>query len=136
MTAKRHGFTLIEVTLAIGLLAVAMVAATQVLTASLRQRAAADRQFTAQIEASNVAERIAAMEYDAVTPETVQSLTLPSEVQSSLPSAKLNVTCNVVESAVPPHKKIAIELAWAQAREERRTVRLTTFKYAPTRPKR
>ena len=133
MNRQRRGFTMIEVSVAIALLAAALLGATQVLAMSARQRSAADRHFAAQLEASNVAEHITAMNYDAITPETAAAMKLPPEAQAALPSAELKVACEVLGDAALPYKRVVIEINWPGVEAERRAVRLTTFKYAPAR---
>ena len=133
MNCPRRGFTLIEVIVAIALLAAALLAATQVLAISAKQRSAADRNFEAQLEASNVAEEIAAMDYDAITPGTAEGMKFTPEAQAAIPSAELKVTCEVLETYDLPTKRIAIEVSWPDVGAERRSVRLTTFKCSPAR---
>ncbi|HEY2841246.1 MAG TPA: prepilin-type N-terminal cleavage/methylation domain-containing protein, partial [Pirellulales bacterium] len=129
MTTRRPGFTLIEIIVAIALLAAAMLSATQVLMISARQRRAADRRFAAQLEASNVAERIAALDYDAITPEAAQAMKLTPDAQSALPEAELKVTSVLVETSTPHYKRITIEIGWPSSDRQLPVVRFTTFRH-------
>ena len=131
MTQARRGTTLVEVSLALCLLAVAIAAAAQMLAVCARQRKSADRQFAAQIEASNIAERIATMSYSDVGPETLATMTLSPETQSALAGGELALECTNVAAPDLPHKRIAIEVAWSTRTEGRRAVHLTTWKYGP-----
>ena len=131
MSGKRRGTTLLEATLALCLLAAAFATTAQMLTVCARQRQTADRQFAAQLEATNVAERIATMRYDDITPQALQAMTLTPETQAALPDCRLTVECTDVAVPDLPHKRIAIEVAWPTVSDPRRAIHLTTWKYAP-----
>ncbi|HEY1599294.1 MAG TPA: hypothetical protein VGG64_06810 [Pirellulales bacterium] len=133
MRKLRRGTTLVEVSLALCLLAVAIVATAQILTLCARQRKAADRQFAAQMEASNVAERIAAIDYDDVTAVSLAAMKLSPETQSALAGGELAIDC--IDAAEPPlrQKRITIEVTWPTPQEGKRSVQLTTWKFAAPR---
>jgi Tfp pilus assembly protein PilV len=131
MRELRRGTTLVEVSLALCLLAVAVVATAQILTLCARQRKAADRQFAAQMEASNVAERIAATEYDDLTAVSLAAMKLSPETQSALAGGELAIACTDVADSSLRQKRITIEVAWPTAQDGRRSVHLTTWKFGP-----
>ena len=85
MIQLRRGATILEAVVALGVLATAVSGATQVLLLSAQQRQSADRLLTAQLETANVLERVAAMRYAEVTPESMRGLKLSSEAQGALP---------------------------------------------------
>lgn len=125
---QQRGYTLIEVTMALALLAAGFVLVAQVLAACARQRQAAGQLLVAQLEAANAVERIAALPFGEVTAAKLGELTLSQEAQAALPGGKLTTT--LAESTDGPrHKRIGVEVAWTAGEERPRSVALTTWKY-------
>jgi Tfp pilus assembly protein PilV len=128
MRQRRTGSLLIEVSVAMLLLAAAFAGVAQLLVAAGReQRAMAQRQLATR-EAANVLEEIAARPYDQVTMESVAGFELSSEAQQQLPAG--HVSIRVVDDPEPPTaRQIHVEVGWQNlaGREER--VQLTAWKY-------
>ena len=84
MSRPRRGTTMMETLVAMCLLAAAFVATAQMLAVCARQRQAAERQFAAQLAASNTAERIAAMPFADVSNDALAALAPSPELQTAL----------------------------------------------------
>jgi hypothetical protein len=102
---------MVEVTLSVLLLAVAMTTTVQILGWTATQRRAVERRQWAIQEVANLMEHLTAEPWDRVTPDLAATLTLSEEIRGKLPEPELKV--HVDESgAVPGQKRLAIELRW------------------------
>jgi hypothetical protein len=138
----RRGMTVLEVTIALGLLAMGMALTAQVFTLCAGQHLAGQQLLVAQWEAANVLEHLAGLRYEEVTPEAVQSLEPSPQLQAALPAARLHVmvtnsgAANAgggTAEAGPPHKRLQVEVTWAAGEGPPRRVMLTAWKF-PTSP--
>ena len=134
----RRGMTGLEVTIALGLLAMGMALTAEVFTLCARQHLAGEQLLVAQWEAANVLEHLAGLRYAEVTPEAVQAIQPSSQLQATLPAAQLHVTItNSAESnagadaaeAGPPHKRIEVEVTWPAEEGPPRRIGLTAWKF-------
>ncbi|HBO44109.1 MAG TPA: hypothetical protein DD670_09295 [Planctomycetaceae bacterium] len=130
MTTKRSGFSLMETTVAIALLAAAGAICVQVLVAGAAARRAADQRLFASREAANVMERLMAAPRDRLTPESVETLTLRDEAIDVLPGAKLTVALAPSTDEGPPATRVTLTLAWkTRAGTAALPVRLVAWHY-------
>jgi hypothetical protein len=131
MTHNRRGSLILEVVVALTILATAMTGAAQLLLLCAQGKQDADHLLAAQLEAANVLERVAAMRYDDVTEQAAQDFKLSSGSEAALPSAQLKTQVIESPSAELPYKRIVAEVSWLGAGDDRISVRLTGWKYAP-----
>lgn len=128
-TPPRSGFTLLEITVALGLLAFGLMLTAQLLGLAARQRHAAGQLLVAQLEAANALERIAAMPYDGVTAELLSNLSLSSDAKATLADGQLKAKVETAADSAPHYKRITVEVAWPAGEGPPRTVELTSWKY-------
>jgi hypothetical protein len=129
----RTAVTLLECIVALSLLAVGMVLTTEVLTACAESHRSGEILMAAQLETTNIAEQIAAMEYDEVTQPALDKLTLSPGLQASLPDAKLHLEIFPSATNDLPSKRVRIEINWPGKDETPIAVGLTTWKYRVTK---
>jgi hypothetical protein len=107
---KRHGILLVELTVAVTLLAVAIAVWVEVLAvAASQRRAAAERQLATQ-EAGNLMERLAAMPWADLRPESVPSLPLSPEGKR-LPGVQSAIELTRVDGP-PKAVRLVVSLRW------------------------
>ncbi len=129
-TAKhRQGVTLLECTVALALLAAGLVMAAEVLVQCARNRQDSEKLLAVQLEAANVAERIAAMPYAELTPTNLQQISLSKSFQAWLPGVQLHISSIDASTGDPPHRRVKIEIVWPGEEETPRTVSLTTWRF-------
>jgi hypothetical protein len=130
----RRGFMFLELTAAVLLFGVALVAITQLLGwVGAEQRAAQRRRWACQ-EAENVVERLTALPPESLTPPQLGELRLGSErVEEALPSGRLEV--DVTDQPGPPAaKRIRVLIRWKDRTGHDVTpVRLTAWTYPESR---
>jgi Tfp pilus assembly protein PilV len=102
---------MVEVTLSVLLLAVAMTTTVQVLGWTATQRRSVERRQWAIQEVANLMEHLTAEPWQRVTPDSVAALTLSKEVRGKLPEPELKVVVDESESG-RGEKRLAIELRW------------------------
>lgn len=127
--SRRSGFSLLELVVTGVLLSVVMVSVVPLMAwVGLQRRAADQHQFALQ-EAANILERLTLEDWEHITPESAQELTLSDQAQSYLLDAELAVA--VVEAPDhPPGKRLSVELRWRNpAGDMTAPVRLTTWVY-------
>lgn len=105
----RHGFTLLELSVAGFLLAAAMIVTLQTLGWIVQERRAVERRERARQEVANVMEHLAAQDWDLITPSAVAAVALAPDAQKALPSAELELMVETDESEA---KKLSIALRW------------------------
>lgn len=124
----RRGSILIEVSIAAGLVAVAMIAVAQLLAVAARQdRALEQRQLAAQ-EAANSLEQILARPWDELTPEWLQNLSLSSESRRLLPDGRLVCEMETVAEE-PSSKRIVATVSWQVNADQRNQLQLTAWRF-------
>ena len=128
---NRRGMTLLEVSVALLVLTVAMVALVQLISLSVRQRRMDDQRSLALQELANEAERLAVLPWSELTAERLGSWQPPAEVSAQLPAAKCQVA--VQDEAGPPAaRRIDLSLGWINSVGESVTpVELTFWRYSP-----
>jgi hypothetical protein len=119
---------MVELTLAVFLLAVAMTTTVQVLGWVATERRGVERRQCATLEVANLMERLTAEPYDRVTPKSARALNLSEETRRKLPQPELTV--DVAEQDVGGHKekRLAVRLRWRnRGGTWEAPVRLTTW---------
>ena len=129
---RRHGSTLIEVSIAAGLVAVAMIAVAQLIAVAARQdRSIEQRQLAAQ-EAANSLELVLARPWNDLNSEWLQSLTLTPESQRMLPNGRL--VCEFETLAEEPNvKKVVATVTWNATVHERKQLKLFAWRFQSRR---
>jgi hypothetical protein len=123
--------TVLEVTIALSLLAMGMALTAQVFTLCARQHLASEQLLVAQWEAANVLEHFAGLRYDEITPKTIDSIQPSPQLHAALPDAKLQITVSnsVAADSSPSHKRIHVVVAWPAEEGSPHSVSLTTWKF-------
>lgn len=123
----RRGTLVIELGVAMALLAVTMVLMVQVLAATAAERTRTERRAIALQEAANLIERTSALKWDELTDARLQSITLSPAAQALLPAAAA-VRVEAIAEPVPA-RKITAEIRFTGRPQA--PVRLVSWRYAP-----
>jgi Tfp pilus assembly protein PilV len=107
----RRAFTMVEVSLSVFLLAVAMTATVQMLGWVATQRRAAERRQWAIQEVANLMEHLTSEPWDRVTNDSAADLTLSEEIRRKLPEPELKVDVDETDPDLG-EKRLAIRLRW------------------------
>jgi hypothetical protein len=128
---QRYAISVLEVTLALMVLTVAVTALAQLLTTAAAHRRSSEQRRIALQEVANQAERIALWAWDEVTAEKLAALQPTESLLAALPAAKLQAT--LAEEAGPPaSRRVRIEVHWANsAGIEVEPAGLTIWKHQP-----
>jgi type II secretory pathway pseudopilin PulG len=108
--AARGGFTIIEVTLALGVLTVAMVLIAEVSVWSLREQSRSSARQTAEEVAANVLEEARACPWDELTPAWAAAQRLPEPLLQR--DWRLTVRVEP-EKSLPEVKRVSVAVQWA-----------------------
>lgn len=111
---NRRAFTVLEVTVAIGLLTLALVLAAQVGVWSLGDRRRSTLREEALEAAANVLETAQAADWESVTPAWAAAQRLPEALGRRLPKGKLTVRVEP-EKARPLTKRVTVVIDWRLA---------------------
>jgi prepilin-type N-terminal cleavage/methylation domain-containing protein len=131
----RRGMTLLEVGVALVILATAMVALVQLLSLSARQRRVDDQRSLALLELANHAEELAVIPWNELTPENLAKWQPPAELVALLPSARCHAEVHE-EEGPPAARRIGLQIVWTNAvGEEVAPVELTLWRHAPEAPR-
>jgi hypothetical protein len=125
--------TLLEITLAAGLLGVLMTVSVQMLRMMGDRQRAGERRAAALQTVDALAEQLGNMTWDELTPAAGDELTIPETMKRHLPGAVLHAT--VVEESEPiSAKRLTIELKLDGPRGQAAApVRLTTWAFPDSR---
>lgn len=131
---KRHGATIGEATIAIGLAAVVLGGVAQLVAVSASQQRISERRSTAVREVGNLMEDLMSRPWNDVTPEKVAD-TRPSEwCRQTMPDARLRVDVNA-EGERGEVKRISVQIDWPNAGGARgEPVRLVAWRYRREEP--
>jgi prepilin-type N-terminal cleavage/methylation domain-containing protein len=122
----RHGFTLAETIVALGILGLALVMATELAVRSLRQRAENATRLEALEAAANILEEASARPFAELSPEWAAGQELPEGLARRLDNAVLKVKVEPEEGR-PQTKRVSVVLTWDLRPEHpARPVRLAT----------
>ena len=128
---RRNGSMLLEVSLAIMLMSVTLVAVAQLLAVAARQHHETRRRVVATHEVANLAEQMMAMSWDETTNERLNGLVLHPTTAAVLPDAELQVE---VTDVIEPReaKRIRISLAYRNTAEMKvEPISLVAWKFSP-----
>ena len=111
---RRRGLTVLEVTLALLVLTVAITGLAQLLATAAAHRRTSDQRRLALQEVANQAERIALWPYDELTAEKLEGLAPSDDLLAATPAAVLTAT--VTDEAGPPaSKRVRLEVHWTNS---------------------
>ena len=129
----RRGITILEVTVAGGLLAAMMAMCLQMLQATSAQHRAAEIRQTAIREAGNVVERLRGTPWDDLTDQNAEKMQLSEDARHGLPGGELNI--ELAQSPdVPDAKRITVRVRWQnRAGQFVRPVQLVVWRYRTAR---
>jgi hypothetical protein len=131
---KGRGATLIEVTVALVVLAAAMLALAQMVALAARQRRLTEARRLAMDEVANQAERVAALPWDKVQPAEFTSWEPSAALTGAIPAVKC--LAEVTDEPGPPAaRRVRLEVQWTDAAGQPTSpVGLTLWKFAEAQP--
>ena len=128
---RRHGSMLLEVSLSVMLLSVALVAVAQLLAVAARQRHETRWRTVATREVANVTEHVMALPWEETTADPLNAVALHPATQALLPDATLTVEVNDVTDPRAA-KRIRVSLAYRNtAGLPVEPIRLVAWKFSP-----
>ena len=113
-TRSSRGFTLIEVGVALAVLAVCMILVMQIGYLSLRERARRNVEQAALECAANVLEAARAEPWESLTPEWAAAREIPAAMREQLSDATLTVSVEP-EKSQPLTKRVTVEIRVQQS---------------------
>lgn len=129
MQRNKSGMSLLEITLAAGLLGVLMTVSVQMLRVMGDRQRAADRRAAALQTVQALAEQLENMPWDQLTASAADKIAIPDTISRYLPGAKLSVTVSE-ESEPVVAKRLTLELKWNGPRGQPvAPIRVTTWAF-------
>ena len=126
---KRNGFTLLEVSVALFVLAALTTLCLQFFAAASDQRRQVFAHLTATQEAANLLERVEALGWNELTAANAAKLQLSTQARQTLPDPRVELLVDG-PSGTPPAKRVAASIYWRPLPgEPEREVRLVAWRY-------
>lgn len=126
----RRGSLLVEISVAAALLGSLLVIINQMAVRVHRQTAITEQHYIAQQTLQNLLEQITAEDFQTVSTESVDSLSLSLLAQAKLPAGR--ITGEVVFEEKPiPAKRLTLHLHWLRVADAEFSTSLTTWVYQP-----
>ena len=126
----RRGMTLLEVGVALVILAAAMAALVELLSLSARQRRLDDQRSLALVELANQVESLAVLPWDELTPEALATWRPSAELAALVPSAQCRAEVED-EAGSPSARRIELRIEWNNSvGQPVAPVELTLWRYA------
>jgi hypothetical protein len=124
--------SVLEVTLALLVLGVAITGLVQLIATAAAQRHVSETRRLAAQEVANQAERIALQSWDDLTAERLAAVKPSELLLATVPSAKLQATV-AAEAGPPEAKRVRIEVQWTDASgQSPAPIGLTVWKHRMT----
>lgn len=108
---KRSGFTLMEATTALAIVAILAVIVVQCVVWSMRERARFAARHAALEVAANVLEAARAEPFERLDKDWAESHVVSPEMDALLPKGAISVTVEP-EKSVPGTKRVTVEVQW------------------------
>jgi hypothetical protein len=113
------------------LVAVLLTLCVQLLSITALARRDSERRAIALQQAANLIERVSVMPFDEITPDSLNDIKLPAEVDSILPGGAVTWFIEEEPGDVPA-KRVRVEIAWAGGGGRAEApARLTYWVYEP-----
>jgi hypothetical protein len=129
ITHHRDGSSIAEVSLAVVIASVTVIAIAQLLAVTARQHRLLDQHLLALIEVGNVMEEVMSRPFDEIAGELPPAVTLSELCQQQLPDARLEVQVEP-EADVEDARRVTVRIEWSNlARQRPRPVQLVAWKY-------
>ncbi|MSU79934.1 MAG: hypothetical protein EXS16_17820 [Gemmataceae bacterium] len=123
---RRTAFSVVEVTVALAIVAVVSVTIAQVVIVSLRERARSAARQAALELAANVLESARAEPFAKLDADWAKAQSVPSVMSELLPAGKLVIAVGP-DAGAPNAKVVSVEVLWREADDQPLwSVRLTT----------
>jgi type II secretory pathway pseudopilin PulG len=127
----RRGYTILELTIALGIFAAMLATVGQTVALVAQQRRLTQRRELAQQSAENVMEHLFARAWDELTAEKTAEVKLPEGVERDLPGASLKIEL-VEQAGPPPARRIKVAVGWNDAAGPVSTsATVTAWRYQP-----
>jgi hypothetical protein len=121
--------SMLEITLAAGLLGVLMTVSVQMLRVMGDRQRESERRTAALQTVQAIAEQLQNMPWDELTPSAGDTIKIPKAIARHLPGAKLGVTVSE-ESEPVAARRVTVELQWNGPRgQPARPIRLTAWAF-------
>jgi prepilin-type N-terminal cleavage/methylation domain-containing protein len=111
--SRQRGMTVVELTVSLVVLGVAMAAVVQLVALAASQRRAMAQRRIALQEIANQAERIALLPWSETAPDKLTGWQPSAELSEVLPAAQCSIA--VSEEPAAPARKIRLEVAWTNS---------------------
>jgi hypothetical protein len=109
---RRRGYSIIELALALFLFMTAMGLTVKVLGWVGTERRGADRRLWAVQVVSNVMDRLSAEPFESVTADRARTIADEAAAGKAVPGASWEIAVNDEREAVPPAKRVSLQLHW------------------------
>jgi type II secretory pathway pseudopilin PulG len=126
LACARAAITMVELVVAIAILAVLLASSMKMIYLVTTHQRAAERRDVALEAVQAVAEQAGNIPWQQLTPEAANQLKIPAAAASFLPDAELKLT--VSDETDPPARRVLVELHWnAKSSVKAAPVRMTTW---------
>jgi prepilin-type N-terminal cleavage/methylation domain-containing protein len=128
---SRRGMTVLEMSIALLILTVALGGVLQLVSTAAKQRRTGEERRLALQELANQAERVAILPWDELTEAKLATLKPSAECEAANPTATIAATL-AEDDGPPAAKRIRIEVAWTNAvGQQVDPLGVTLWRYAP-----
>ncbi len=108
---RRRGYLLVEVFVALAILAALFVLVIQMVSTTARERRANERRAIALEHAANLLDRASIIPYEQLSAESLREITTSTNAGQLLPESDVCWTVDEDSSEVPA-KRVGVELTW------------------------
>jgi hypothetical protein len=108
---RRRGYLLVEVFVALTILAALFALVIQMVSTTARERRATERRAIALEHAANLLERASAIPFEKLSAESLREVTISADDGQLLPESDVRWTVDEDGSEVPA-KRVGVELTW------------------------